>query len=412
MNVTLKYSFITFGGTVINGILGLLFYVLIIRLLGPSDFGLFIIATTTLTLLSDIAELGTNTGLVKFVSTYVTNQQEKALMFLKFAFELKLLVSFIIIILGWFLAPLIAETVFDKSDLTLPLRLAFVGVLSAQLFAFSLSSFQALQNFVAWSNFQIMTNSLRFLIVIILNFAGSFNLITGLTAYITIPLLGFLASLLFMPNFLKVKKGFLVAGEFFHYSKWVALTVFFAAVASRLDTFISGRLLSTAEVGFYGAALQLVVIVPQIMRAIETVIAPKMSAIKSNQEFRSYFKRVYIYIFGLTGLGVLAIPVIVFFIPYLYGNSYSQVVPTIFIVLMMAMLIFLLTVPASSAITYYFGYPKLYTYISALNLFVTASLGWILISNFGVIGAALTVLVNMAFNLIIPMGWLLIKIKK
>src|SRR3989344_533456 len=92
---TFRQSSITFTGTVLNGFLGALFYIVLARYLGPANFGLITIALTTLVLIADIADIGTNTGLVRFVSANLVNNKEKAYKFLKLALEVKLITSVI-----------------------------------------------------------------------------------------------------------------------------------------------------------------------------------------------------------------------------------------------------------------------------------------------------------------------------
>ncbi len=115
--VTWKQSQITVIGSLINGGLGLLFYILLARILGPSDFGLLTVSIVTLTLISDIADFGTNTGLVRHVSAYLNSDKHKALRFLKLSLEIKLLVWIGVLTLGVYLAPVIAQQIFNKPEL-------------------------------------------------------------------------------------------------------------------------------------------------------------------------------------------------------------------------------------------------------------------------------------------------------
>src|SRR3989304_2913147 len=90
---TFKQTSITFSGTIINGLLGALFYILTARFLGPAAFGLMSVAVTTLTLVADIGDLGSNTGIVNFIPRYLNEDKTKALRFLKLGLEVKLFVA-------------------------------------------------------------------------------------------------------------------------------------------------------------------------------------------------------------------------------------------------------------------------------------------------------------------------------
>lgn len=413
---TFRQSTITFLGTAISGLLGAGFYILAARVLGPADFGLLAVAIAALTLVADIGDLGTDTGLVRFVGKYLkgksASRRRKAYRFLKLALEVKLVLGLLIAILGWFLAPFVAELIFEKPRLAFPLKLAFVGSLTFLLFSFSTSAFQALQKFVLWSGIQVGTNTVRLFVVAALWFLGNLNLETALSTYVILPLLGFVASLLFIPrDFLRVSKSFRVAPEFFHYNKWVALFTLLAAVSARLDTFITARLLPATQVGFYAAATQLVVIVPQIVVALGTVIAPKMAGM-SAKKIVGYLKKTQVLVLALAALGVIAIPAVIFLIPLLYGSAYASSVPSLFVVLLLGMLVFLISVPVHNAVFYYFGYPRLFVFIALGHLAIIAILGWYMISNFGAMGAAITVLVGHIFNFVIPAVWVLRKVRE
>lgn len=404
---TFKQSSVTFLGTFVNGLLGAGFYILAARALGPAGFGLMAVAIATLTLVGDIGDLGTDTGLVRFVSKYLKDQKDKAYRFLKLALEVKLVVGVVVAILGFLLSPFIAQTIFQKLDLLTPLRIGFFGVGTALLFAFSISAFQSFQRFWMWSGIQIGTNAVRLLVIVLLWFYGSLDLNSTLLVYIILPFLGFIGSLFFIPrDFLRVPRATKVAGEYFNYSKWVALFTVLAALSARLDTFISARLLPASEVGFYSAANQLVLIVPQIVVALGTVIAPKMAGMEK-EKFPAYLRKAQFLVLALAGLGILAIPVVVFLIPLLYGAAYAASVPPLFVVLLLGMLIFLISVPVHNAVFYYYGYPKLFVWVSAGHLLIIAVLGWQMISAFGAMGAAVTTVVGHSFNFLLPLFWVL-----
>lgn len=408
---TFRQSGITFVGTVANGVLSAVFYILAARLLGPANFGLLIVAIATLTLIADIGNLGTDTGLVRFIGKYLGKNSEKVLRFLKLGVEIKIGVWLFVLALGWILAPVLSGVIFSKPELTFPLRITFIGVGSYLLYSFIISALQGFQKFWAWSGFQIGASGVRVLVVLILFAYSKLNLETTLAVFVSVPLLAFLVGLFLLPvNFFKVKKETSVAKEFFQYNKWVAAFTAVAALGARLDTFISARLLTTAEVGIYGAAHKMAAIVPQLVGALGTVIAPKMAGMGEMKDFISYLKKTQLLVLGISVLGVLSIPVVLFFIPILFGSEYAAS-GQLFVVLLFAMLIFLISVPVHIAVIYYFSYPKLFLWISLGHLAIIAGVGWILISSFGVNGAAFTVLIGNLFNFVVPALWVLSKIK-
>jgi len=408
---TFRHSLVTFIGTVINGGLGAAFYIVVARFLGPSTYGLLSVSLVTLTLVSDIGDLGTSTGLVRFVGKYVYSEPGKAYRFLKLGLKIKLFVGLFIMILGWIFAPYIAGVIFSKVELTTPLRIAFIGSAGYLLFTFATSVLQALQRFWAWSGLQIASNGLRLILVILIFYLGFLGVNSALILNTVLAYLGFLVSILLLlpKGFIKVNNENSVAKELFHYNKWVTLFAAVSAIGARLDTFISARLLTAVEIGIYAAASQLVQIVPQIVVAISTVVAPRMAGMGDIKALLSYMKKVQIMVLGLAFLGLASIPVVIYIIPLLYGNAYLESIPA-FIILLIGMLAFTISIPVHNSIFYYFSYPKFFFFLSVAHLLLVAILGFTFIPIYGVIGAALTFSIGQIFNFIVPTIWFLRKI--
>ena len=420
---TFKQSQITVAGTILNGGLGALFYIILARFLGPSDFGLLTIALTTMVLVADIADIGTNTGLIRFVSKNLAENEQvlsrfaqnkdQAYKFLKLCLEIKL-ITWLISLLGlFFLAPFLAETVFHKVSLILPLRLAGFGVGAALLFTYATASLQAYQKYFAWSFINILSNFLRLISIIFLGYYIQLNVESGLLVYIIFPLFGFFVALLILParKIIQAKKEFSLSAELFKYNVPVAIFTIMAAFSSKLDTYLTAALLSSKEVGIYGAATQLVAFMPQLVSALGLVSSPKFASYTSNKEMLLYFKKFQLLVLGLVVLGILAIPFFIFIIPIVLGMQYQEVTLP-FVILFLAMLIFLFSIPVHHSVIFYFGRPDVFIWVSVGHLLIIGGLGYLMISNFGVVGAAVTVLAGTTFNFLAPAGWLLLKIKK
>ena len=406
---TVYQSIITSGSIVINGILGVVFYILVARILGPVDFGVLSVALITLSLVSDLASVGTDTGIVKFVGQHIATDRLKALGFLKLGFKIKLIIGVIVLIFGFLITPFIAESILAKPTLVDPLRYALLGALGMLLFSFATSALQALQKFWQWGLVNISANLVRLLLVLILIGLGRLTLTSGLVVYITCIFLGFFIALYSLPNFFKVKEETRLRKEFLDYNKWVALFVVFAAFSGRLDTYLTTKLLSLAEVGVYSVAVSLSAIGAQLVTGITTVVAPKLAGFDSLGKAKTYLVKLQIFTSLLAILIVLVgIPLGGVVIPLLYGQAYLNSLAPLG-VLIIAQAVFLLSVPAHASVFYYFSQPKLFVYTSFVNLLIVFCGGWLFISRFGYIGAALTVLVGNIINLVIPGVWVIRK---
>ena len=410
---TFKQSQITIIGTLINGTLGALFYIFLARFLGPSDFGLLTIALTTLVLIADMADICTNTGFIRFLSSNLILNSDKPYRVFKLSLEIKLFawaISFLIIFL---LAPFLAREVFHKEDLILPLKLAAFGVGGALLFSFATSALQVYQKYFLWSAVNILTNFLRLILILALGYYLTLNVTNGLLVYIILPFFGFFVTLFILParKILAGKNEFSLSKELFRYNIPVAIFTVIAAFSARLDTYLNAALLSAREVGIYGAANQMVAVMPQLVSALGLVASPKFASFQNNKQMLIYFKKFQFFVSGLCLLGILTIPVAVFLIPLLFGPQYvDAVLPFIF--LFLAMIVFLFSIPVHHSIIFYFGRPDVFIWVSLGHLTIIGGLGYIMISNFGIIGASITVLAGTTFNFLYPLFWLLIKLKK
>ena len=409
---TIKQSGITFAGVAINGILGLGFYFVLARALGPESFGVFSVAVATLTLIADFSDVGVGTGIVRFVGKFINKDYHKALRILKLSLEIKIIAWLIVFFVGWVLVPNISETILKKPELTTPLRYALIGVGTATLFTFSTYGLQAIQRFWTWSLLNIFSNTLRLLGILGIIYLGVLSISSSLVIYILIPLIGFLIGLIFLPNFFKERREFSETKELFAYNIWIAVFTLIAAITARLDTFFVTRILSLKDVGIYSVAVNLASIVPQVVFALGTVVAPKLSSFDTDKKAVSFLKKLQVFVFGLVVIGlIIGIPLAYLVIPFFYGSSYSaSILP--FVILLVAQSIFLLSLPAHMSVIYYFVYPKLFVWIALGQLFIVGVLGLPLITHLGIMGAALAILAGDIFGLIIPGIWVLNRFRK
>ena len=410
-SATFKQTSLTLTATLINGILGMVFYIFLARELGPSDFGLFVLSVTVLALVADIGNFGINTGIVNFVSKYFTNDRSRSFGYLKLGLYSKIVISLVFLILGYLLSPSIADGIFSKPELVSPLRLAFLGVGTTWMFSFTTSYYQAVQKFTSWGVVQIFTNSIRLGGVIVLYFLSDLSLNTSLIFYIVAPFIGFLTGLINISfSFTKEKLNKSIWTDFFSYNKWVAVSGGVSAFTSRADTFILGRLAMPYSIGLYSAANQLVQVIPQLVGAIGTVVAPKFSSFDNDKKMFGYFKKLQLMVMVIAGVMVLSIPIVKIVIKVFFGPEYDRSFG-IFVILFVSMLVFLISIPVHNVIIYYYQYQKLFSYLSVINLLVVILLAYFLTLKFGISGTAYASLVGNTVNFLVPMVWFKKKIK-
>jgi len=400
---TFKDSAVSTFGTVANGLLGVAYYILMARFLGPADYGAFSVAVAAIALIASVANIGIDTGILRF------RGESK---FLKLALRLKIISSLAVVILGWFLVPPLTLILFAKPELVVPLRLALLGVGTSLLFSFSTSALQALEKFWTWSFLNIFANAMRLISILVLLAVGGLGVVAGLYGYVGAPLVGFLVGFFFLPRFWQQKNENKVLKEFLNFNKWVAVFTLITAVAARMDIFLTTRLLTLAQVGIYSVAVSLTGFISQIVLALASVVAPKLPRFTNHREAIVFLKKLQLFVLGLSVAGVPAGIIIGrILISRVYGSQYlASLAP--FVILLFAQAVFLVSIPVHTSIFYYFSKPKVFVFVGALHLVLVSFLGWLLISRFGYVGAALTMLVGNIFNFIAPGIWVLKEFKK
>ncbi|OGE32016.1 hypothetical protein A2631_02770 [Candidatus Daviesbacteria bacterium RIFCSPHIGHO2_01_FULL_44_29] len=407
---TLKFSFITISSTIINGLLGALFYILLARLIGPREFGLVIVAVTTLTMIADIADFGTNSALLKSVASKI-NDSVYIYKSIKLASVFKTTIWILLLAGSWF-APFAAANLFHQPSLTPFLMLVPIGVGGAMFLSLMTSLLQGLQNYKFWSGIQIGTNLLRLFLLWGLYYIKQLNGINSFLLFIIVPFVGVLICLLKLPirKIAQAKVESAQVTNFFSFSSWVGLMITITAFSSRLDTFLNARFLEAAQVGVYAAASQLISVMPQVISALGVVAAPRFASFTNNGDAWNYFKKFMQLVGGLAIVGVVLLPVALLLIPLVLGSAYTQA-QTPFAILFIAMILFLLSVPIHNAIIYYLHKPSFFVATSIINLCLMLLVGPMLIMRYGVVGTSMMVLMTMLFNLFVPLGFLLLKMR-
>ncbi len=404
---TLRQSSVTGSSTIINGLLGAFFYILVARFLGPEDFGLLMIAITTLSFLADTVDFGLNAGLTRFISKYAAHPEQSG-RYMKLGLEIKLLSWVVVLVVGMIVAPLIANSLFHKPELETLLRLVMLGVGGSLLFTLITTILQSFQRYYLWGAINIFSNGLRLGLIALLISLGTITSTSTLLIFITVPFIGFIGGLFLLPvrSVLSAENEWGVAKQLYRFNIWVGLTIVLSAFSSRLDTFLNASFLTEQQVGVYAAANQLTAIMPQMIGALGVVTAPKFSSFNDHHTMLVYFKKLILLVVTLAILGVVSLPLLGHLIPLLLGDQYAASIAP-FQILFVAMMLFLIAGPLHDALVFYYNRPHVYTYISLLNVFVMAIGGYYLITHFGIIGTALTVLLTMSVNLFIPLIYFL-----
>ncbi len=154
-----KHLTLVFTGNIFAAFLGFLAVLIISRQLTVSDFGLFNMAISAMLIASRLSGLGMDTAMIRFTSSYLgVKKTAEANQVLRATLLVKIISSFILAVIIFNTAELLATKVFHYSSLTPLLKLAAFGVLTIPTFNYLKSALYTYQLFMMGVILQILVD--------------------------------------------------------------------------------------------------------------------------------------------------------------------------------------------------------------------------------------------------------------
>ena len=364
-----KQSLLVTAGTVSNSLLGLVFYILVARVLGLIGFGQFSFYLGFGIMAAELGDLGASAALIKFGSLKETFPRIYSFVFLQ-RLSAILLITIIFMITGNLICALIAA-----------------GLLLASL---SIQGLVARQKFAPQIAANIFGNLLRLGLAFLLNLNNNLTPITTLYIFFIGSMTTYLSGqLVILAEFgfglFNCEKIREVSSCVFKFRFPTALSFSAASVSSRVDIPIIYVFAGPASVGIYSSAQKLVSILPQVLSAVDTVFAPKLS-LKSVTAFKEY---IILSVIGGAGLilgAFIAGPLAVIF----FGREYEKAGLTLSL-LFLANIPLFLSGPFAAKILYGYGKSNYHLVVSIIGLIFSLAGYFYLVPLFGAPGAALSV---------------------
>lgn len=412
---TLRDTGLVFAGNLAGQGLGFLATVIVIRHLGPAGFGLFSTAIAVMGLASQFSDLGISTGFVRYAALYLKQDQLKADILFKITLYLKLGIGLIVLIIGLVISKPLAHCLFKAPELTVLLRLAFIGSLGATLWGYLQAILQAKEWFLKYAWINVFNNSIKLVGILILVLYNQLSALNAMWILTLVPFAGFFVDSLIVPKGFLKSKGLpeehkLVFSELFHLSKWVTLSTLCTMFLMRLEVFMLQALSTPENVGIYNSANQLATIFPLITGSMTIALLPKISSYKTRPDLINYINKV---IKVIPVVIIIFIPMFVlsdYLIPALFGAKYTSSID-VFKVLLSAFAVSVILNPISM-VFYSINRLQLLSMLNIIQLLIAAPLNYYTITHFGAIGASYTSLSIRLFALSYITYWLFSYFKK
>ena len=412
MSTLIKSTFLVLLSEIIYNLSGYVIHAAMGRFLGPADYGRFAIIVTMTTMTIVLIGQSVPTAMAKYLSEVFENKKELIPGIKKQTIKIQLIIVGAVTVLFFFLAPLLASALGDKS-LTGLFRLSTLIIPAFAAASFYFYYYTGLHQFKIQAFLKTNRGVLRIAFIIglaILLDPYGMALQGAILGYIVAPSVLFLlalgidrfrirkelqiASPVETQNFASLQDGEKPAFDWRKLTSFAwPVTIFLIAyqLLNTIDLYlVKGILHSDTETGIYNAAYTVGTIPYNLFYALTIVLLPAISKSTSANNFAETKK-----IIGesLRFLAIFLIPICLLMsyfstplINIFYSSKFATAAPVLSIYVLaegFLTVFYILTFILNGA-----GKVKLPMYIALIGLFLNTFLTYFLIKSYGLMGAA------------------------
>ncbi len=405
----------------------LVFNLMLARMLGPQQLGIYFVALTVASILGVSATAGFDATLVRYLARYRTDHNWAAFRgTLRFAVSSVLLLGTALTLGLELLAPWLANAVFHKPEVTVPLRIIalYIPVFALEtILLAAVESFKTMRYTLYIES--ILNPATRILLVAAIWMLGG-GVRSVLTAYVfTILLCSTMAYAALRKSTspeMATYQPYIERAELIAYSlPLLGITILTFSIRY-LDTLFLAHYRSAAEVGLYSVSLRVTMITGFSLTVVSKIFAPIISELHHKgqmDELGAYLKVVTLWAVQIFTPLLLLFCIAPQKILGVFGNEFRAAAVCL-VILIIGQMANIVTGPVGLVLNMA-GWTRLQLWNSIAVLAIQITLCILLIPRWGILGAAVAngaavILVNAARVVqvqaklhINPFGWLLLK---
>lgn len=413
--IVVKNSAYILSSIVISKIGGLIFTIIIARLLLPELFGIYYLALSIAIIAITFSDLGANLTSLRYMSEALgKNDKSKARSYFRFFFKIKSLLILLAIIIILIIARPLSVNVFNKPLVFLPIIFSCFYILMESVREYVAIPFSAKKDLRIFPPLELVIQSSKVILSLIAIFILSYELrIPGI--FIAFTLSGFL--FLSLEIFFLIKRDKkIIFGEsikidkqkILKYMGFMGLSGVTLALFGSIDTLMLGRFVDAEYLGFYRAALTLVISISALL-PFSGVLLPIFTQIHGKRLDRGFEKSLRYFV-------ILAIPMVIglmfiakYVILLIYGKEYLLATSSLFVLSLLIIISPLVSL--YSTLFQAKEKPKLLAKFVIISLIMNIVLNYILIKillnisqEYAILGAGAATLISNFFFLGILIG--------
>jgi len=379
---------ITFLENIITKVFGFFITLILVRSLGPENYGIYSFVLINVWLFSALFDFGMENTAIRF-SNRDKNKQDAVFGLYFLAKLFVLLLCLLILIFG-------GENILvslHKPELIKYLPFFTCGFIGESLFFVNNIYLQSIQKF----KFRAIINITRYVVLFSYICVLVINKLLLLKYVMLVFIFPVLFTLFFIPRYMNFVKSFFsqklskpLLVEIFNYEKWMFVLASINGLLGRIDIYMLSFWVGYAQIGIYAAAYNLLSIVSFLPYVLGQVMLPKMAE-TSKEDLFELTIRLTKPIIVLSLLSLVIIPIFPYLVPLLFGHKYDESIVIVQILTIVTLISFAL-LPFEQSM-YPLGKPKYTAFLKFIQLALNIILNFIFIPRFGMVWAAINLVI-------------------
>jgi len=403
--VSAKGGFNVLWGLVVSTVISAVGTIIIARLLGPDNYGLYAIALTAPNLISTFRDWGINTAMVKYSAQYNSENNVakiRSIFVSGVLFEVVLGLS--LSILSFVLSPFLAMS-FNRPVIAPLIQIASFSVLAGALGNAAIAAFTGMEKMHLYSFMIILQSIIKttLIVALVVLGLGTLGAITGYTAASIIAgLTGVLLIWTMFKSFPKPTNSKLeimaTIKTMFKYGLPLSIGTILGGFLTQSYSYILAiYVINNATIGNYNVALNFVVLIGFFATPVTTMLFPAFSKLDSQKD-KETLKNVFQYSVKYAALVVVPVTAMVIALAQpaigtIFGDKYVQA-PLFLALLSVTYLLSAFGNLSTSNLINGQGYTTFYLKLNILTAVIGFPLSFVLIYQFGVIGLIVATLMD------------------
>lgn len=395
----------TLIGLLISFLISFLIRLFIIRSFTQTEYGIFTLSLTILSIFITVLLLGLSAGVIRFIAYY---RGKKDLKKVKGTIISALHIGVISGLIGFFLMFFgsgFLSNLFNEPSLESGLKILAISLPLTIIATLLINSFQGFGNvrpkiFIK----DIGSNIVRFILVIFVILAG-YRLLGLFVIYAFVSIFLLIGSFVFYKKLRLPKKYKLLRKKLIIFSLPLLSITISSLILNKFDTLMIGFYMESSFIGLYDGSVVLAQFIPQIFSSIFILYLP-ISTFLFSRGKNSEIKKIYSTITKWGIIIIFPLFLILFLFPdvvlsFLYGSEYIGG-KLVLQILSLGFLVHVLLGPNGSTLIA-FGKERLVSSLQVFAIVLNIILNIILIPLMGIVGAAIAtassfILINILYS--------------